>query len=77
MERSLGAKLVGGGRVFYRDVNGEVQCVTRDRLPELADRGAIGDATTVFDTSLTTAGEWRAHFEAPARETWIGELLRV
>jgi hypothetical protein len=77
LERSLGTRLVGGGRVFYRDGSGRVHCVGRDRLSELAGSGAIGEDTPVFDTGLTTAGEWRERFEAPARATWVGELLRV
>jgi len=75
VESPLGAKLVGGGRVFYRDGHGTVHCVTRAQLPELAARGEITDETCVFDTSLTTAGDWRARFEAPANATWVGALL--
>lgn len=74
LERSLGAGLVGGGRMFYRDVGGRVQCVTRDRLPALAAAGGITEDTPVFDTSLTTAGGWRSRFEAPARETWVASV---
>jgi hypothetical protein len=77
LERPLGARLVGGGRVFYRDADGRVHCATRDQLPRLLSEGAIGDQTAVFDTGLTTAGEWRERFEAPARETWVGQLLRA
>jgi hypothetical protein len=77
IERPLGARLVGGGRVFYRDSVGAVHCVTRDRLPELAGGGEVDDSTMVFDTGLTTAGEWRERFEAPARETWIADLFRA
>ena len=77
LERPLRTRLIGGGRVFYRDEKGRVHCVARDRLSELAASGAIGQDTRVFDTGLTTAGEWRERFETPARETWIGELLRV
>ena len=77
LERPLGTRLVGGGRVFYRDDAGQVQCVARDRLAELMAKGAVSDTTPVFDTSLTTAGEWRQHFEAPAGETWVGALLRA
>lgn len=75
LERAFGTRLVGGGRVFYRDSSGHVHSVGRDRLPELAAMGAIGADTTVFDTGLTTAGEWRDRFETPARETWVGRLL--
>lgn len=77
VERPLSARLVGGGRVFYRDPTGEVRCVPRDRLRELVTTGVLTGDTVVFDTGLTTAGEWRARFEAPARATWLGELLRV
>jgi hypothetical protein len=77
IERPLGTRLVGGGRVFYRDNTGRVHCVGRDGLAELAAAGTIDDDTPVFDTGLTTAGDWRARFEAPARETWVGQLLRA
>jgi len=77
LERPLGTRLVGGGRVFYRDAAGGVQCVTPDRVPELAKARDVTDDTCVFDTSLTTAGDWRSRFEAPARSTWVGELLRL
>lgn len=77
VERPLGTRLVGGGRVFYRGQNGRVQCVTRDRLAELAKSRDVTSDTPVFDTGLTTAGEWRSRFEAPARATWVGDLLSV
>jgi hypothetical protein len=77
IERPLDTRLVGGGRVFYRDENGRVQCVARDRLPELAKLHDVNSDTPVFDTGLTTAGEWRSRFESPARATWVGNLLGV
>jgi hypothetical protein len=75
IERPLGTRLVGGGRVFYRASDGSVQCVERGGLPQLAATGVIGADTRVFDTGLTNAGDWRDHFEAPARESWVGKLL--
>jgi len=77
IERPLATRLVGGGRVFYRDEVGRVQCVTRDRLSDLARARGLTTDTPVFDMGLTTAGEWRSRFEAPARSTWVGELLRT
>lgn len=77
LERALGVRLIGGGRVFYRDRSGRVHSVARDRLPELAASGSIDEDTPVIDTGLTTAREWRARLEAPARETWVGDLLRT
>ena len=77
LERSLGTRLIGGGRVFYRDGAGRVHCVARDQLRELAASGGINEDTPVFDIGLTTAGDWREHFEVPARETWVSSLLRA
>ena len=77
IERPLETRLVGGGRIFYRDEDGQVRCVTRDRLPALASDGDLTKDTPVFDTGLTSAGEWRSRFEAPARSTWVGGLLPV
>lgn len=77
LEQSLRIRLLGGGRVFYREESGRVHCIPRDRLPELVATGAINEETPVFDTGLTTAGDWRERFEVPARETWVGTLLRV
>ena len=75
LQQPLGARLVGGGRVFYRDAEGRVQCVSRDELTALAASGVITDDTVVFDTGLTSMGAWRARFEAPARATWVKQLL--
>jgi hypothetical protein len=77
IERPLDARLVGGGRVFYRGEDDRVYCVARDALPGLAEAGEITEDTVVFDTGLTTAGEWRERFEVPARATWVGDLLRA
>jgi hypothetical protein len=76
IERPLETKLVAGGRVFYRDAAGSVQCARRDRLGVLAAKGVITDETTVFDTGITTAADWRERFEAPARTTWVATVLR-
>lgn len=75
LERSLHTRLLGGGRVFYRDDEGRVHCVGRDQIPVLAAAGEISGETPVFDTGLTNAGEWRERFEAKAAETWVGSFL--
>lgn len=77
IERPLGARLVAGGRVFYRDDAGRVQCASRSDVPDLATRGVITEDTSVFDTGVTTAGTWRERFEAPAGATWVGQLLHA
>jgi hypothetical protein len=75
LEQSLGTALVAGGRVFYRDASGAAQVARRSDVEGLATRGALSQASPVFDTTLTAAGAYRARFEVPARESWIGALL--
>lgn len=75
LERELGVSLVGGGRVFYRTRNGDVNAVDREEFFGLAERGAINRRTRVFDTTVTTLGDWRARFEGPAAGSWHNQLL--
>jgi hypothetical protein len=75
VQREVGANLVGGGRVFYRDQTGTVQSASRSEIEELTKQGAITRDSVVFDTTLTDLGAWRSHFERPAKECWVGELI--
>jgi hypothetical protein len=75
LEPELGTKLLGGGRVYYRDAHGRIQVATRSAFGELARSGAIAADTRVFDTSLTSAAGWREEFERPASASWHAELL--
>ena len=75
LERSVGASLVGGGRVFYRDATGGICSVAQADVATLAQNGAITKDTVVFDTSLTDLGTWRTCFERPARESWVKALF--
>ncbi|PYP81588.1 MAG: hypothetical protein DMD35_01035 [Gemmatimonadetes bacterium] len=77
LEPKIGARLVGGGRVFYRDNNGEVQSVERHELKALRDSGAILENSVVFDTSLTDLGSLREGFERPARKSWAAGMLAL
>jgi hypothetical protein len=75
VEQSLEARLLGGGRIFYRDMDGRVQMTSRAELGALVERGDVSAETPVFDTSLTTAGDVRRRFEVPARATWVAALM--
>jgi hypothetical protein len=75
LERTIDARLVGGGRVYYRDHSGTAQSAAREDFDTLVASGEIGPDTIVFDTSITDLGEWRERFERPAKKTWVGELL--
>jgi hypothetical protein len=75
LQQETGANLVGGGRVFYRDGHGEVQCVSRADVPSLVESGAITRDSVVFDTTLTDLGTFRACFETRAKDSWVKEFL--
>ena len=75
LEPELGASLVGGGRVYYRDAAGTVQSVSRDDVEALGAQGTIGRDTTVFDPTVTTLGDWRERFETTAGQSWHAQLL--
>ena len=74
LEGTVGANLVGGGRVFYRGAESVVQATTRDQVPALVKSEAITKNTVVFDTSITDLGKFRSGFEKRAKESWIAEL---
>ena len=75
LERSLGASLVGAGRVHYRGAGGDVRSVERGDFAELAASGVIDHTTPVFDPTVTTLGEWRTRFETRVAESWHAQLL--
>lgn len=68
VQSKLGVNLVGGGRLFYRDRNGDVQCAPRADLDELRASGAISKDTVVFDTTITDLGTFRTKFEGTLAE---------
>ncbi|MEP6619853.1 MAG: hypothetical protein ABJE47_11070 [bacterium] len=75
VQSQVGASLIGGGRVFYRDNHAVVQSTTRDEVSVLAERGELTKDSVVFDTTLTDLGTFRACFERPAKDTWVASLL--
>ncbi len=75
LEPALGASLVAGGRVFYREPSGAVAAVSRETFGDLAAAGAIRRTTPVFDTTITTLGEWRRTFERPLADSWHARLV--
>ena len=75
LEPVLGTSLVNGGRVFFRDDSGVVRSVDRERFAQLAGNGAISEETPVFDTSVTTAADWRTRFETRVKDSWHKALV--
>src|SRR3954469_141796 len=74
MQKTIGAQIVGGGRVFYRDASGVTHSVPRDEFSTLTSSGTIGPKTPVFDTSLTQLDAWKSKFERPFAESWAASL---
>jgi hypothetical protein len=77
LEQTIGARLVGGGRIFYRDPGGAIQVTTNTEFSALAVGGRVSSETPVFDTTVTTARDWRDRFTRRAGEGWTADLLAV
>jgi hypothetical protein len=75
LEPLIGASLLGGGRIHYRSPGGAVVAATRDDVEELAASGALARDTRVFDTTVTTLGDWRRRFETTVGESWYAQLV--
>lgn len=75
IEEGIGTSMVGGGLVYFRDAAGFVHGVTRAEFTHMAAMGEVTPATPVFDTTLTTVGEYRASFERPASAGWQARLF--
>ncbi len=72
VQSTLNTTFLGGDRVFYRNAEGQLTCVDRQTF---ATARGVSNATTVFDTAVTSAGDFRARFELPAGESWHASLL--
>lgn len=77
LEPIIGARLLGGGRVHYRDTTGAPRTANRAEIRDRAARGELTPSTPVFDVSLTTLGDWKRSFERPAAETWLAPLVQA
>ena len=75
-ERSIGTRLVGGGRVFYRTRSG-IEAASRDEFAERVKQGEVARETPVFDTSITGAADWRTKFEQPAGKGWTARFFAM
>jgi len=75
LEPVLGASLVVGGRVHFREAGGEIRAVTRGEFAELGALGAVTAATRVFDPTVTTVRDWADHFETEVGRSWHAGLL--
>ncbi len=73
MENEIGATLLDGSLVFYRDPAGAVLSVDRPRFRELVASGDIVGTTIVFDNTVGSLGavrrgEWERRFSGSWQE---------
>lgn len=74
LERSIGTRLVGGGRVFFRTASG-IEATSRADFADRVKRGEIEPTTPVFDIGLNAAAAWRTRFEQPAGSAWTSSYF--
>ena len=75
LEKQVGSRLVGGGRVFYR-VGGEIVTSSQEEFVARARAGDVSRDARVFDLGISNAAQWRERFETPAVEGWTASLFR-
>ena len=75
LEKAVGASLVGGGHVFFKDAQGLAHGIPRADFELLSRQGAVDASTLVFDTTVATLGEYRTRFERTAGKSWHAMLL--
>jgi hypothetical protein len=70
LEGALGVAFVDAPPIVWRD-GGVIRCAAREEFAELAERGAVGPETIVYDLTVQTLGDVRAgRFELPAKDSW-------
>jgi hypothetical protein len=75
LEKVVGTSLLTSGLVHFRDTLDMVHSISREDFERLARQQGVDASTTVFDTTVTTAGEYRTRFERKAGESWHAQLL--
>ena len=72
LKRQYGLKFTNsGGKIFYRNSEGTIECVERFAFGNLVKRGLINDKTVVFDSTIATVGNFlEGQWEKPMRESW-------
>lgn len=74
-QSSIGADLLGSGRVAWRDADGVIQVTSQSEFAKRVAGGDVPSDTVVFETLSETVGEWRTAFEKSAGESWARRLL--
>ena len=76
LEEELGVDVRGNAPIWYRNVEGGIERVTRPAFRQRVRAGEIDGDTRVFDLSLTRVRDLReGSFEGPVRERWHARFL--
>jgi hypothetical protein len=76
-EPALGATLVSGGTLFWRSHEGMVMSGSRADFAASCLRAEVTAHTPVFDTTISSVGQWRTQFERPMATSWHVRLKPV
>ena len=69
-ERRLGVRVLDNTPVWFLE-DGEVRRISRSEFSRLADEGAVGPDTVVFDNTITSLEAARSgRWEGPGRASW-------
>ncbi len=69
-ERRLGTRVLDNTPVWFVE-DGEVRRISRSDFSRLAEEGAVGPDTVVFDNTVTSLKDARSgRWEGPARASW-------
>ena len=69
-ERRLGVRVLDNTPVWFLE-DGEVRRISRSEFSRLAEEGAVGPDTVVFDNTITSLEAARSgRWEGPARASW-------
>ena len=74
-ERRLGVRVLDNTPIWFLE-DGEVRRISRPDFRRLAEEGAVGPDTVVFDNTVTRLKDARAgRWEGPARESWHQKIF--
>jgi hypothetical protein len=79
IEQETGNGIVNNqSKVFYRDKDGEIQCMERHEFKQLAVNGAVDENTIVFNNTILSVSELKeGKWEVPMSESWHGSVFKT
>ncbi|MGJ1206372.1 ABC transporter ATPase [Sphingobacterium lactis] len=76
LEESLNIGFFNRTLIPYRDVEGNIQLVSRDVFEELCKQGEVHQDTIVFNNLAQTESEYQQHWEVPFKDSWHATVFK-